>query len=317
MTVFADLDVSTLAEMPAGIKDITTHAVSLADHPHWMDRILQLIDRAAAAGKGTFVVFPRIEPSEIDDPESGEPTGQMRQGIEEYLESLENSPQLASRRFGLLHGRMPTAEKDRVMHAFSTGEIDILVSTTVIEVGVDVPRAVMMVIAEADRFGIAQLHQLRGRVGRDGSPAMCFLLTEFSEADESFERLRTVAATSTGSRSPSTISTSAARAMCSGPRSGAGRRCGISPCSATRRSSPRRRPKPNRSSPPTSSSRTLRNCGSSSRGCCLPTPRTSLRQTERQTVVRDRAGWVMRAERRSLDDAGRRTRAEGLSRRAT
>ncbi|WP_144588230.1 ATP-dependent DNA helicase RecG [Brevibacterium casei] len=198
MTVFADLDVSTLAEMPAGIKDITTHAVSLADHPHWMDRILQLIDRAAAAQKGTFVVFPRIEPSEIDDPESGEPTGQMRQGIEEYLDSLKNSPQLVSRRFGLLHGRMPTAEKDRVMHAFSTGEIDILVSTTVIEVGVDVPRAVMMVIAEADRFGIAQLHQLRGRVGRDGSPAMCFLLTEFSEADESFERLRTVAATLDG-----------------------------------------------------------------------------------------------------------------------
>ena len=197
MTVFADLDVSTLEEMPAGIKHITTHAVSLSDHPHWMSRILELVRQAADADKGTFVVFPRIEPSDIENAETGEVTG-VRPGIEEFLETLKAAPELAGQRFGLLHGRMSTAEKDEVMHAFATGRIDILVSTTVIEVGVDVPRATMMVVAEADRFGIAQLHQLRGRVGRDGSEAMCFLLTDLSEADESFDRLRTVAGTLDG-----------------------------------------------------------------------------------------------------------------------
>lgn len=196
MTVFADLDVSTLTEMPAGSKDITTHAVSLSDHPNWLGRVLELIAKTAEAGQGIFVVFPRIEPSEIEHPETGHI--ETHPGIEDLLEKLKSSEQLNSRTFGLLHGRMSTVEKDRAMKAFSTGETDILVSTTVIEVGVDVPGATMMVIFEADRFGVAQLHQLRGRVGRDGSAALCFFLTEMSEADESFERLQAVAGTLDG-----------------------------------------------------------------------------------------------------------------------
>lgn len=197
MTVFADLDVSTLAEMPAGIKDISTFAVSIADHPELLPRALLRVQKAAAAGRGTFAVFPRIERSDIVDPESGDVIGQ-RESIEDFIEKLQRSPHLQGLRFGLLHGRMSTEEKDRVMHAFTIGDIDILVSTTVIEVGVDVPRATIMLVAEAERFGVAQLHQLRGRVGRDGSPAMCFLLTERPETDESFERLQTVASTLDG-----------------------------------------------------------------------------------------------------------------------
>lgn len=197
MTVFADLDVSTLAEMPAGIKDISTFAVSIADHKDWLPRALARVRQAADAGRGTFAVFPRIERSDIVDPESGDVIGQ-RESIEDFIEKLQRSPHLQGLRFGLLHGRMSTEEKDRVMHAFTIGEIDILVSTTVIEVGVDVPRATIMLVAEAERFGVAQLHQLRGRVGRDGSAAMCFLLTERPETDESFERLQAVASTLDG-----------------------------------------------------------------------------------------------------------------------
>ncbi|MBM6588604.1 ATP-dependent DNA helicase RecG [Brevibacterium sp. RIT 803] len=197
MTVFADLDVSTLDEMPAGTKDITTHAVSLGDHPNWLGRVLQLIDEAAEDGRGTFVVFPRIDPSDIEDPETGEVVG-SREGIEDLRDKLKNSDELRARSIELLHGRMSPVEKDRTMAAFVSGETDILVSTTVVEVGVDVPRATMMVVFEAERFGVAQLHQLRGRVGRDGSAAMCFLLTQASESDESFERLSEVAGTLDG-----------------------------------------------------------------------------------------------------------------------
>lgn len=197
MTVFADLDVSTLGEMPAGIKHISTFAVSIEDHKDWLPRALARVQKAAEAGRGTFAVFPRIERSDIVDPESGDVIGQ-RESIEDFIEKLERSPHLQGLSFGLLHGRMSTEEKDRVMHAFTIGDIDILVSTTVIEVGVDVPRATIMLVAEAERFGVAQLHQLRGRVGRDGSEAMCFLLTERPEADESFERLQAVASTLDG-----------------------------------------------------------------------------------------------------------------------
>ena len=197
MTVFADLDVSTLTEMPAGSKNIATHVVPIVDQPTWYARVRQLMDQTAEAGRGVFVVFPRIEPMDVEDPESGSVIGQ-KQGIEEISQKLRESPELSERRFGLLHGRMSTAEKDRVLADFVSGQIEILVSTTVIEVGVDVPRATMMVIVEAENFGVAQLHQLRGRVGRDGSPATCFLLTELSESNDSYGRLQAVAATLDG-----------------------------------------------------------------------------------------------------------------------
>ncbi|WP_210602683.1 ATP-dependent DNA helicase RecG [Brevibacterium oceani] len=197
MTVFADLDVSTLTEMPAGPKDIATHVVPIVAQPAWFARVRALMRETIEAGRGVFVVFPRIEPSDIEDPETGEVTGQ-KQGIEDLSRKLEDTPELAGTRFGLLHGRMSTGEKDKVLKDFSAGDIDVLVSTTVIEVGVDVPRATMMVIAEAENFGVAQLHQLRGRVGRDGSAAMCFMLTELSEDNESYARLQAVAETLDG-----------------------------------------------------------------------------------------------------------------------
>ncbi|GAA1852406.1 ATP-dependent DNA helicase RecG [Brevibacterium marinum] len=196
MTVFADLDVSTLKEMPAGGKDITTHTVSLADHPQWLGRVHELLAQTADRGEGGFVVAPRIESSDVEDPETEKV--EHRIGVEELKEKMENAEELSSLTIGLLHGKMPTAEKDRIMKDFVTGAIDALVATTVIEVGVDVPRATMMIIHEAERFGIAQLHQLRGRVGRDGRPASCFLISNRPETDESFDRLRAVAGTLDG-----------------------------------------------------------------------------------------------------------------------
>ncbi|MGR6091901.1 ATP-dependent DNA helicase RecG [Brevibacterium sediminis] len=197
MTVFADLDISTLDEMPAGPKDIATHVVPIVDQPAWYVRVRELMRQTVEAEKGVFVVFPRIEPTDIEDPESGDVVGQ-KQGIEDITRKLSETPELAGLKFGLLHGRMSTAEKDRVLADFVKGDIEILVSTTVIEVGVDVARATMMVIIEAENFGVAQLHQLRGRVGRDGSSALCFLLTEMSAEDESYGRLQAVAETLDG-----------------------------------------------------------------------------------------------------------------------
>src|SRR5699024_7326416 len=197
MTVFADLDVSTLLEMPAGPKNIATHVVPIVDQPTWYDRVRELMRQTTEAGRGVFVVFPRIERMDIEDPETGAVIGQ-KQGIEDITRKLESFPELSDKTFGLLHGRMSTAEKDRVLADFVSGKIEILVSTTVIEVGVDVARATMMVIVEAENFGVAQLHQLRGRVGRDGSAAMCFLLTELGEGHESYGRLQAVADTLDG-----------------------------------------------------------------------------------------------------------------------
>ncbi|SDS41661.1 ATP-dependent DNA helicase RecG [Brevibacterium siliguriense] len=197
MTVFADLDISTLKEMPAGPKDIATHVVPIVDQPAWYVRVRELMRQTVEDGRGVFVVFPRIEPTDIEDPESGDVVGQ-KQGIEDITRKLSETPELAGLKFGLLHGRMSTAEKDRVLADFVKGDIEILVSTTVIEVGVDVARATMMVIIEAENFGVAQLHQLRGRVGRDGNSAMCFLLTEMSAEDESYGRLQAVAETLDG-----------------------------------------------------------------------------------------------------------------------
>ncbi|WP_152348195.1 ATP-dependent DNA helicase RecG [Brevibacterium sp. CFH 10365] len=197
MTVFADLDISTLDEMPAGPKDIATHVVPIVEQPNWYARVRELMRQTVEDERGVFVVFPRIEPMDVEDPESGEVLGQ-KQGIEDITRKLQETPELTGRKFGLLHGRMSAAEKDRVLADFRKGDIEILVSTTVIEVGVDVARATMMVIIEAENFGVAQLHQLRGRVGRDGSAAMCFLLTEMSETDESYGRLQAVAETLDG-----------------------------------------------------------------------------------------------------------------------
>ena len=193
MTVFGDLDVSTLTHLPTGQKQITTHLVALAEHPHWVGRVLEVVGEHAARGEQSFVVLPRIETAE-PDPD----TGRAQPGVEDVAQTLRETPALAEARIEVLHGQMPAQEKDDTMRSFAAGEIDVLVSTTVIEVGIDVPNARVMVILDADRFGVAQLHQLRGRVGRAGDESLCFLLTHAHPESEAMERLRTVAGTLDG-----------------------------------------------------------------------------------------------------------------------
>ncbi|SMY11252.1 ATP-dependent DNA helicase RecG [Brevibacterium jeotgali] len=193
MTVFGDLDVSTLDHMPSGRREITTHLVPLGQHPHWEDRVIEVIGEHAARCQQAFVVLPRIEASSPD-----EATGAPQPGVEDYAEHLRGSPALADVRIEVLHGQMPAQDKDDRMRAFAEGDIDVLVSTTVIEVGIDVPNARVMVIVDADRFGVAQLHQLRGRVGRAGDSSLCFLLSHTSEESEAYGRLQKVASTLDG-----------------------------------------------------------------------------------------------------------------------
>jgi len=209
MTVFGDLDVSTLTELPAGRAPISTYLAPLADKPAWGPRIWARAREEIDAGRQVYVVCPKIgdkeeepgtEPALLEDlPQS---TAQRNQrplaSVLETVERLQELPALAGIRLGMLHGRMEPAEKSATMEAFNRGEIDLLVSTTVIEVGVDVHNATMMVILDAERFGISQLHQLRGRVGRGGLPGTCLLVTNLENGHPSRERLDAVAATTDG-----------------------------------------------------------------------------------------------------------------------
>ncbi|MYM18637.1 DEAD/DEAH box helicase [Brevibacterium sp. 5221] len=198
MTVFGDLDVSVLRELPGGPRAIASHVVSLADHPHWAARMWEVVGERVAAGQQAFVVASRIETQEaLTDPETGEPVPEAV-GVADLAERIAALPALRGARIEVLHGRLEQGEKDVIMSRFAHGEFDVLVATTVIEVGVDVPNARTMVIMDADRFGIAQLHQLRGRVGRAGDDAVCFFATNRPEAHESAERLATVAGTLDG-----------------------------------------------------------------------------------------------------------------------
>lgn len=191
MTVFGDLDISTLTELPKGRSPITTHVINELAKPHYVERAWERICEEVAKGAQSYVVAPRIEAaSKGDDEESSH-------SVAELYESLVNGP-LKSIRVGLLHGKLSSDEKELTMRAFANGEIDCLVATTVIEVGVDVPNATVMVIADADRFGISQLHQLRGRVGRGSKPGLCLLLTKVDEESVAMERLNAVARSTDG-----------------------------------------------------------------------------------------------------------------------
>lgn len=185
MTVFGDLDISTLSELPKGRSPITTHVIHETLKPHYVDRAWERIREEVANGAQSYVVAPRIERSDDEGSESAH-------SVESLYEFLSQGP-LAQLRVGLLHGKLSSDDKDRIMRAFAQGEIDCLVATTVIEVGVDVPNATVMVIADADRFGISQLHQLRGRVGRGSKPGLCLLLTKVDEESSAMERLQAVA----------------------------------------------------------------------------------------------------------------------------
>jgi ATP-dependent DNA helicase RecG len=200
MTVFGDLDVSTLRELPLGRQPITTHVVPVKEKPSFLDRAWQRINEEVAQGHQAYIVAPRISAdsdanADIDflfGEESSEITS-----VEELAPTLHAGP-LKGLKIAILHGRLSADEKDTTMQAFTKGEIDVLVSTTVIEVGVDVPNATIMVIMDADRFGVSQLHQLRGRVGRGTSPGLCLLVTQCEEESPARERLNAVAGTVDG-----------------------------------------------------------------------------------------------------------------------
>jgi ATP-dependent DNA helicase RecG len=207
MTVFGDLEVSTLTELPAGRAPIQTTVVPLAEQPGWIDRVWSRVREEVEKGHQVYVVCPRITGDELEQGESDEPTldeegrpmaapGALS-AAEEVVEWLREGA-LAGLRIDLLHGRLAPEEKDRAMRDFAAGETDVLVATTVIEVGVDVANATAMVLLDADRFGISQLHQLRGRVGRGGLPGLCLLVSRADAESPARERLTAVAATTDG-----------------------------------------------------------------------------------------------------------------------
>ncbi len=202
ITVFGDLDISTLDELPAGRSPIATHVVP-AYLENYLERAWKKVREEVAAGHQAFVVCPRIgltEEEELAATESGADSGEDKRPAAAVLEVVEflGADVLDGLRVAAVHGKLPADEKDAIMRAFGAGEIDVLVATTVIEVGVDVPNATVMVILDADRFGISQLHQLRGRVGRGRAPGMCLLVTHAPEAALSHQRLVAVASTNDG-----------------------------------------------------------------------------------------------------------------------
>ena len=227
MTVYGDLETSTLTELPAGRSAIATHVVPAADKPHFLQRAWERVKEEISRGRQAYVVCPRIgdgpdpaaDPARIPMPRmrpnirprtisaNVDMTGGIPRGVVagrrqplsvlDVAATLDAGP-LAGVRLGILHGRLHPDEKDRVMREFSAGRIDVLVATTVIEVGVDVPNATVMVIMDAERFGVSQLHQLRGRVGRGTAPGLCLLVTEAPPASPARERLDAVAATLDG-----------------------------------------------------------------------------------------------------------------------
>ena len=199
MTVFGDLDVSTLRELPLGRQVITTHLVPVEEKPHFLERTWERVREEVSQGHQVYIVAPRIsaEISEDADFEFLEGESSTLTAVEELGPELQSGA-LAGLRIAPLHGRQSAEIKDETMKAFAAGDIDVLVSTTVIEVGVDVPNATLMIIMDADRFGVSQLHQLRGRVGRGTSPGLCLLVTKSLADSPARQRLDAVASTTDG-----------------------------------------------------------------------------------------------------------------------
>jgi len=219
MTVYGDLDISILSELPAGRSPISTTVVPAAERPTWLDRAWNRVGEEVAAGHQVYIVCPKIGddvkasakgsgkarlPEDLDEDyleEAGDPGSEQERrpplAVLDMAEFLREGP-LNGLRLGVLHGRLPSTEKDSVMTDFAAGQIDVLVATTVIEVGVDVANATMMIIMDAERFGMSQLHQLRGRVGRGKAPGVCLLVTEFPDGSLGRSRLTAVADTNDG-----------------------------------------------------------------------------------------------------------------------
>ncbi|MFE9809549.1 ATP-dependent DNA helicase RecG [Streptomyces sp. NPDC005227] len=204
MTVFGDLETSVLDQLPAGRSPIASHVVPAADKPHFLARAWERVREEVENGHQAYVVCPRIG-DEDDDPKKSKKKASPEDDAEKRppLAVLDIAAQLAKGplqglRIEVLHGRMHPDDKDAVMRRFAAGETDVLVATTVIEVGVNVPNATAMVIMDADRFGVSQLHQLRGRVGRGSAAGLCLLVSEMPEATPARQRLNAVASTLDG-----------------------------------------------------------------------------------------------------------------------
>lgn len=183
MTVYGDLDVSVIDQLPAGRKPITTTLFVESQRPNVYDRVKHELD----SGRQAYVVYPLVEGSEDVDLRDATTMAQ------ELARAV-----FARYRVGLVHGKMKAAEKEAVMRRFKSGDVQVLVSTTVVEVGIDVPNATVMVIEHADRFGLAQLHQLRGRVGRGGAQSYCLLVAPFMQGDDAYKRLMAMTRTNDG-----------------------------------------------------------------------------------------------------------------------
>ncbi|GAA4734896.1 ATP-dependent DNA helicase RecG [Isoptericola chiayiensis] len=226
MTVFGDLSTSTLTEIPAGRAGITSHVVP-ADNPRWMQRVWEKVREEVDAGRRAYVVCPRIHPDddvdvpgrsgaaarraaeagEFDDvpeflelagPEDGAPDRAPLRAVLEVADMLRSEPRLHGVEVGVLHGQMGPGDKESAMARFASGDVPVLVSTTVVEVGVDVPEATVMVVFDADRFGISQLHQLRGRIGRGADAGLCLLVSTAGPGTPAATRVEALAATTDG-----------------------------------------------------------------------------------------------------------------------
>jgi ATP-dependent DNA helicase RecG len=195
LTVYGDLETSTLRELPRGRQPITSNVIFVHDKPAWLDRAWGRIIEEVSAGRQAYVVAPRID--ETEEAPKGEEAARPTETAEGLFARL-RSGELATLRLGLMHGRLSADDKDAAMAAFRAGETDVLVCTTVIEVGVDVPNATVMLVMDADRFGISQLHQLRGRIGRGEYPSLCLLASWSSPGSPAGRRLSAVAATLDG-----------------------------------------------------------------------------------------------------------------------
>lgn len=201
LAVYGDLEISTLRELPRGRGPIATNTIFINQKPTWLERAWARIVEEVQAGRQAYVVASRIDEDDntanTKAKKAAKEQGPPPITVVELLARLQRGP-LAGLRLGLMHGRLSSDEKDAVMAAFRAGEIDVMVCTTVIEVGVDVPNATVMVVMDADRFGISQLHQLRGRIGRGDHPSLCLLATKLPEESKAGQRLKAVASTQDG-----------------------------------------------------------------------------------------------------------------------
>ena len=204
LTAFGDLEVTTIRELPPGRQGIQTFAVPELEMPKRAARVWARAAEELATGRQVYVVCPAIAPGEAEESDeealAAEEEGPRRPlaNVADTVAELRARPEFAAARIEGLHGGLAGPEKERIMTGFAAGEIHILVATTVIEVGVNVPNASTMIVRDADRFGISQLHQLRGRVGRGEHPGLCLLMTTAEQGTVARERIEAVAETSDG-----------------------------------------------------------------------------------------------------------------------